>query len=62
MKMSFEVPSEVPYETLRAYQAFESNVRFAVKDSKTHDDLRQRIERAISILESTFCPQPEEKK
>ena len=62
MKMSFEVPSEVPYETLRAYQGFESEVRFAVKDSGNHEDLRQRIERAISILESTFCPQPEEKK
>ena len=60
--MSFEVPSHVPYDALQAYQAFESNVRFAVKEAKKHEELRQKIERAISVLESTFCPQPEEKK
>ncbi|NBW10704.1 MAG: hypothetical protein EBR82_22030 [Caulobacteraceae bacterium] len=60
--MAFEVPSEVPLATLTSYQSFENNVRFAVREAKTHEELRQKIERAISILEETFCPQPEEKK
>jgi hypothetical protein len=62
MRLAFRVPSDVPLTTLNAYQAFENNVRFALKDSKGQEELRQRIERAISVLEETFCPQPEEKK
>jgi hypothetical protein len=61
MRMAFKVPSEVPLATLTAYQTFENNVRIALGNSKTDEELRQNIQSAISTLEETFCPQPEEK-
>jgi len=62
--MQFEVPSEVGYATLTAYQQFEFDIRDAIR---FHDavgtkesELRRRVELAISKLERTFCPKQKE--
>lgn len=66
MKMQFEVPSEVGYATLTAYQQFELDIRDAIG---LHDamgakqsELRRRVGLAISKLEQTFCPTQKEVK
>ena len=65
MKMQFEVPSEVGYATLTAYQQFEFDIRDAigfydaVGEAKGRG-LRRRVGLAISRLEQTFCPKQKE--
>jgi hypothetical protein len=59
MKMQFEVPSEVGYATLTAYQQFEFDIRDAV-GFEGNNELRRRVELAISKLERTFCPKQKE--
>jgi hypothetical protein len=65
MKMQFEVPSEVGYATLTAYQQFEFDIRDAigfydaVAETKGKE-LRRRVGLAISRLEGTFCPKQKE--
>jgi hypothetical protein len=64
MKMQFEVPSEVGYATLTAYQQFEFDIRDAIGFHNAvgtkESELRRRVELAISKLERTFCPKQKE--
>ena len=65
MKMQFEVPSEVGYATLTAYQQFEFDIRDAIGfydllEKQKGRGLRRRVVLAISRLEQTFCPKQKE--
>ena len=65
MKMQFEVPSEVGYATLTAYQQFEFDIRDAIgfydlSEKAKGRGLRRRVVLAISKLEQTFCPKQKE--
>jgi len=64
MKMQFEVPSEVGYATLTAYQQFEFDIRDAIGVCDAlgtkESELRRRVGLAISRLETTFCPKQKE--
>jgi len=64
MKMQFEVPSEVGYATLTAYQQFEFDIRDAIGVCDAlgtrESELRRRVGLAISKLERTFCPKQKE--
>jgi hypothetical protein len=65
MKMQFEVPSEVGYATLTAYQQFEFDIRDAIGfydllEKQKGRGLRRRVVLAISKLEQTFCPKQKE--
>lgn len=60
MKMQFEVPSEVGYATLTAYQQFEFDIRNSIKNCQSDEGLRRGVLCAISTLEQTFCPKQKE--
>lgn len=59
MKPEFDSMGIVNNATINAYHQFENDVRLALKND-SEEQLRQNINRAISTLESTFCPQQKE--
>ena len=60
--MTIEINSDLSYSALVAYHEFENDVRLALKNCQTNEELRRGVQSAISRLELTFCPQQKENR